>query len=382
VYSCQWEAGAQSSVYRPTRVEISQKSFATNIRRIAGLLPRHTRMMAVVKANAYGHMAIPLSKIAVQAGAAMLGVSSVEEGAALRSAGITAPILILGSIYPLENFSAVEKYRLIPTISSFSGLHELDRRGRRTGKQLSFHLKIDTGMGRVGISPAAAPRLIDKISACAAVRMDGMYTHFTCADTDPSVTERQLALFTAVVSHARSLGLKFAAHAANSAAVFRCPAAHFDLVRPGISLYGIPPFSAAAQPVKLLPVLTWKTSIVFLKRMPKGNPVSYGETCTLRRPSLIATLPVGYADGYPRVVSNRAEVLVRGKRCRVVGRVTMDMLMVDVTGTGAAIGDEAVLIGTQGSAQITATELADHAQTIAYEITCGISSRVPRVLLP
>ncbi|MHB9154551.1 MAG: alanine racemase [Endomicrobiales bacterium] len=369
-------------MYRPTWVEIDRTAFTNNVKTVSSCLKSGTRILAVVKANAYGHMAAPLSRLAVKSGASSLGVSSIEEGIALRESGITCPILILGSIYPLENLAVAREHTLIPTISSLQGLLDLVRLGRKTGAPLPFHLKIDTGMCRIGISAGTAPSVLEKIACHKEVAMTGMYMHFAAADADPRFTRMQREKFTDVVRFARKLGLKFAAHAANSAALLKGREYHFDLVRPGISLYGLLPFDGAEKKAFLEPVLAWKTRIVFLKKVPKGTPVSYGGTYVTRRQSLIATLPVGYADGFNRSLSNRAEVLIRGRRCPVVGRVTMDMIMADVTAVrGVAIGDEAVLIGAQGTERIRAEEVARHAGTINYEITCAISSRVPRILV-
>ena len=336
----------------------------------------------MVKANAYGHGSAVLSAAAGRCGVAALGVSSLEEGIALRESGIKDKILILGSIFPLENLVVAAEHGLTPTISSAQGLAELVRLGRKRRERLSFHLKIDTGMGRVGISPSSARVLIEKIAQRAEVRCEGIYTHFSCADCDREYTRRQRAAFLPVIEYAKNIGLRFAAHASNSAALLAGTISFFDMVRPGLILYGLLPFEGAEKKIKVSPVLSWKTRIVFLKKVPRGTPVSYGRTFSTGRRSLIATLPVGYADGYSRRLSNKADVLIRGRRCPVVGRVTMDMIMADVTGLpGATIGDEAALIGTQSGETITAEELAGRAGTINYEITCAISSRVPRIVV-
>ncbi len=381
VVSCQWETSSRP-LLRPTWVEIDIRAFQRNLRAISAFLKKGTRVLAVVKANAYGHAAVPLSRAAVKSGVAMLGVSSLEEGIALRDAGITGPILIMGSLFPLENFMTSAAYNLIPTVSSLRGLIDLSRTARRMGTILPFHLKVDTGMGRVGVSAANAPVILDRIAAEKNVKMTGLYMHFSAADTDQEFTREQRTRFLPVVEYARSLGLKFSAHAASSSAIIRYPELHYDMVRSGISLYGLTPYEGANRRLKVTPVLSWKTRIVFLKRVPRGTSVSYGRTFTTECASVIATLPVGYADGYPRSLSNSGKVLVRGKRCPVVGRVTMDMVMVDVTGVkGVALGDEVILIGAQGSERITAEEIACLAKTINYETTCNISYRVPRIIL-
>ncbi|MFH1367574.1 MAG: alanine racemase [Elusimicrobiota bacterium] len=379
--SCGWYTGNMPA-YRPTWAEIDLKAFRNNFLKIKSRLKKKTKILAVVKANAYGHSAVPLSQEALKLGAAALGVSSLEEGIVLRENGVKGEILILGSIYPLENLAAACQYDLIPTISSVQGLAELARVAKRCKKRLPFHLKTDTGMGRIGVSAESAPRLLEKIVLKSEVKMAGMYTHFACADSDKEFTQRQLLKFNEAVRRARLLGLEFSAHAANSAALFKYKQAHLDMVRPGISLYGMDPFAGAEKMLKLEPVLSWKTRIVYLKKVKKNATISYGRTYTAKRPAVIATLPVGYADGYSRGLSNKGEVLIRSKRCPVVGRVTMDMIMVDATNAqGVEIGDEAVLIGRQGDAKLTAENMAAKLNTINYEVTCGISYRVPRIII-
>lgn len=382
IITCAWGT-VRHSLYRPTWVEIHRSAFQHNLCAIRSLLKKSTRLLAVVKANAYGHMAVPLAKIALTNGADALGVSSIEEGVALRDAGISGAVLILGSIYPLENLRTAAEYRLTPTVSSLNGLAELAQIKSRRGRPLPFHLKVDSGMGRIGISPATAPVMLEKILVRPEVAMAGLYTHLSAADTDAGYTRVQLRQFAAVVAQARRRGLKFLAHAANSAAVLKYPSSHFDMVRPGIALYGLAPFDGAEKKIHLDPVLQWKTRVVYLKRVPRGTCIGYCRSFTTKRASLIVTLPVGYADGYSRALSNRARVLIGGRRCPVVGRVSMDMITVDVTAVpGVAIGDEVVLIGVQGGERIRAEEMAAWAGTINYEITCGISYRVPRILLP
>lgn len=337
--------------------------------------------MAVVKANAYGHSAVHLSKTALKSGADLLGVSSIEEGIQLRQNKIKSEILILGSIYPLENIHSIIKYNLTPTVSSFLSLKALEQTAKRLKKRIKFHLKVDTGMGRVGISPKEAVRILPQIAKLKNSVLEGIYTHFSVAGTDPKYTKLQLSRFNSVVKLAKKLHLKFAAHAANSSAILKSKESHFDIVRTGLMLYGMYPFYGARKKIDLLPVLAWKTKITFIKRVPKGTSISYSRTYITKKPTIVATLPVGYADGYLRRFSNRAEVLVRGRRCKVIGRVTMDMIMVDVTKVpGVSLGDEVVLIGQQGREKIRVEELANIAGTINYEITCGISYRVPRII--
>jgi alanine racemase len=368
-------------VLRPTWAEIDRKAFKKNLKKISSLLKPRTKIIAVVKANAYGHMALPLSEDALRRGAWALGVSSIEEGLALREGGIKGKILILGSIFPLANLKVAAENSLIPTISSFGGLAALSRVALKLKKKLPFHLKVDTGMGRIGVSPGTAPALLERIAAKKEVVMEGMYTHFAAADSDEKYTKFQMKNFLAAVKTARALGLKFIAHAANSAALLRHRDFQLDAVRPGISLYGLSPFKGSEKLIRLTPVMSLKTKIVFVKRVPKGSRISYGGTFTAKKRTVVATLPIGYADGFNRLLSNKAEVLIHGQRCPVIGRVTMDMMMADVTKlSGISSGDEVVVIGAQGRERITMEEVADKIGTINYEVACAAGSRIPRVV--
>ncbi|MCL2485036.1 MAG: alanine racemase [Endomicrobia bacterium] len=373
----------QPIFFRQNWVEVDKSDFHFNLKKIRNYLAKNTKIMPVIKANAYGHGGIALAREAEKAGVAYIGVSSIEEGISFREAGIKCNILILGNIFPLENLQVAVAHSLIPTISNLSGVTALENLAVKLSKKLEFHLEVDTGMGRIGILDGAAITLLQKIAMTPEILMTGMYTHFSVADTDPVFTQKQLDSFLKIVRHARnSYNMKFLAHTANSAALFRNKKTHLDMVRPGISLYGLSPFKYAERFIKLKPVLTWKSKITFLKRVHSGFSVSYGRTYVTRRESVIATIPVGYADGYSRLMSNKGHVLVRGKRCPIVGRVTMDMTMIDVTEVkGIILGDEVVLIGAQGKEQIKADDLAKIQDTISYEITCAISPRVPRIVV-
>ncbi len=371
------------SFFRPTWVEIDKSDFLFNLKKIKESLKKDTKVLAVIKSNAYGHGGIELAKEAVKAGIYGIGVSSIEEGISFRKAGIKVRILVFGSGYPLEYLSVATFWDLIPTISSLQGLHALSQLAHKYSKKLEFHLKIDTGMGRVGvIAGDNAKIMLDKIVNMSDIKMTGIYTHFAVADTNLSYTQNQLDKFNEIIRYAKKLGLKFIAHAANTAALLSSKKTHLDMVRPGIGLYGLSSFEHSQQKIKLKPVLSWKTKIIYLKKVPSGFCVSYGRTFVTNKASVIATVPVGYADGYARVLSNKADVLVRGKRCPVAGRITMDMMMIDVTDVkGVSIGDEVVLIGTQGKETIRAEELAKLQNTINYEVTCSISPRVPRIIV-
>lgn len=367
--------------YRPTWAEISAGAFSSNLRRLQALAGRGVGLVAVLKADAYGHGAVELAKLVEENAVAAIGVSSIEEGLALRDAGIKTPIILLGGIYPLENFSVAIDADLTPTVASYESAQHLKTIAEEKGRTVSFHLKVDTGMGRIGVSPIGAKKIIEWVADQPSLELAGVYSHFACADGDQAFTTDQLNQFLKVKDLVRQFGFartKF--HIANSAALIRFPESRLDLVRPGLSLYGAANVSIPPE-LDLLPVMSLKTKITFLKKVPTGTPVSYGGTFKTKRDSEIATLPIGYADGVPRELSNKGAVLVKGRRCPIVGRVTMDQIMVDVTGVPVDVGDEIVLIGRQNEQDITVQEWADWAGTIPYEIFCGISKRVPRVMV-
>jgi alanine racemase len=357
--------------FRPTWAEVDLSVLESNIRRLRSRVGRGVKLLFVVKANAYGHGAVACAKRAQKARLAdWLGVSSVEEGVTLRESGVKLPILVLGSLYPFESFLAGVEHRLTPTVASVEAARRLAQAARQLGRAVDCHLKVDTGMGRIGMSPAALEEAVRFLSLEPRVRVQGVYTHLACAESDAAYTRAQLKRFKSVLPLVSSPLV----HSANSAAALKYPESRFDMVRPGLACYGLyPGFS---------PVLSLKSKIVFLKTVPKGAAVSYGATWRARGRRRLATIPVGYADGLPRRLSNKGEVLIGGKRCPIVGAVTMDMLMVDATGAPSArVGDDVVLLGRQGREEITAGELAKTLGTIPYEITTAISSRVPRVFL-
>jgi alanine racemase len=339
------------------------------------------RILAVVKAQAYGHGAVEVSRRLLSLGADMLGVALVEEGRELRDAGIDAPVLVMGATFP-EQAEAIVSLKLTPAIYNLANAEALSRAARRQGTVISVHVKIDTGMGRIGIVPEDAPGFIEALGKLGNISVHGLMTHFADADLrDKRFAATQIERFETLIRTLGAMGIDIPErHAANSAAVLDYSRAYFTMVRPGLMLYGCSPLEEGAAASDLMPALSLVTRIAFIKKVRAGTPISYGRTFTTKRESIIATLPIGYADGYNRGLSNKAEVLVRGVRAPLAGRVCMDMCMIDVTDVpGVNEGDVVVLIGSQGNDRITAEEIAVKTGTIAYEVLCGISSRVPRI---
>jgi len=373
-------------VVRPTHAEIDLSAIAANVALACRLAGPETRVMAVVKADAYGHGAVPVARVALAAGATWLGVAIPEEAVPLRAAGIASRILVLGPVAP-EQAELVADHDLEQCVCDPAQAEALDRAARARGRVLALHLKVDTGMGRVGLRPREVRGVAEKIRALPSVRLAGLMTHFADAEAEePGFAREQLARF---ADAARDLpavpqGGMPLRHAANSAALLFLPESRLDLVRPGIMLYGYHPRGPRGGPEPpLRPALRLRTAISQIRDVARGESVSYGRTFVAPRDLRVATLPVGYADGCGRLLSNRGQVLIRGQRVPIVGRVCMDMTMVDVSGLpDVRVGDEAVLIGRQGADEITADEVAELQGTISYEILCRIGPRVPRIYLP
>jgi len=373
---------ALDQAIRPTRAEISLSSLQANFRAVKELAGA-AEVLCVVKANAYGHGAVLVARALVEAGARFLAVALVEEGLELRNAGIRSDILVLGGSYD-GGYDALVDAALIPTVFRREHLVRYAAAARAAGAKVKAHLKIDTGMGRIGVLPAELGAFLDEAKRFPEVELDGVLSHLANADVQGAPQNAaQLELFRRAIATIEEHGHRPRwRHVTNSAALLGIPDAGaplVNLVRPGLMLYGLAPASWLDSRAKLSPVLSWKTAITHLKQVPAGAAVSYGSTWVAPRESVVATLPVGYADGYTRLYSSRAQVLVRGKRAPIIGRVCMDMCMADVTDVpGAELGDEVVLLGAQGDEQVTAQELADLSGTITYEVLCGVGARVPR----
>ncbi|MBI4055807.1 MAG: alanine racemase [Elusimicrobia bacterium] len=361
--------------YRPTWVEVSLSAMEGNLRRLRERLTSGAQVLPVVKADGYGHGALEIARRFSAVGVYGFGVSSLEEALRLREGGIQAPLLLLGSLYPLENIRPALQAGIDLTVASLEAAEELVRISQELRCRARAHLKVDTGMGRIGVSPSGAPGVLEALGRSSWVELEGIYSHFSCADSDPEYSRSQLEAFLVlkreVLSHFKPrTPVRF--HMANSAAILKFPESHLDLVRPGLALYGLME--------GFDPALSWKSRVVFLKTVGKGARIGYDGGFRTSRISRIATLPVGYADGIFRRLSSRGSVLIRGRRYPIVGHVTMDMLMVDVTDLKeAGVGEETVLIGSQGKSSISVQEVAGWAERIPYEVVCGISARVPRV---
>ncbi len=373
----------QEAGSRPTRAIVDLGALRHNMRSIRGLIGSGPDILAVVKADAYGHGAIEVAQACLQEGAAMLGVATAGEGAELRRAGITVPILLQCCVSESEIEFAL-KNRLTLTVPSVGFAKGVSVAAARDGSVAAVHADIDTGMGRIGFSPGTAVREILEVSRLPNLTIDGIYTHFCTSELqDDPLTLAQLDLFRSILEQlAKQRVTPLHTHAANSGAVVNYPQACLTLVRPGLILYGVYPDKKLRDKIDLKPVLRFETIVTFLKTIPAGTTLGYGRTYTARRETKVATLNVGYADGYPWRLSNRAIVLVRGRRAPVVGRVSMDQLLVDVTEVPhVQLGEKVVLLGQDGSERITAENLAEWAGTISYEILCGISKRVPRLYI-
>ena len=355
-----------------------------NVAQVRQRLRSSCEILAVVKADAYGHGAVAISQALVQLGIPRLGVATLQEGVALREGGIRVPILVMGALFA-NQFPDMIAHRLTPVVYDRDTVTGLAECVRSKTEPYPVHVKVDTGMGRLGLSPEEVLSVLQSPLFKGPLRIEGLMTHLADADSqDSSYTKTQITMFSSVISQLEAAGLRIPlVHAANSAAILCHPFAHFTVVRPGIMLYGYHTVRLGAGAPELKPILTLTTTVVQVRRVAPGESVSYNRTFIASRPSRIAVLPIGYADGYSRALSNRGAVLIDGCRAPVVGRVCMDMTMVDVTDIPSVKpGHEVVLIGRQGSLQITAADLASWLGTVAYEVLCAIGPRVIRRYSP
>jgi alanine racemase len=365
---------------RPTVGEVDLGALEFNYRQIRKRIPGDVKLLAVVKADAYGHGAIPVSLRLEKLRVEYLGVAIPEEGVELRKGGVKTPILVLGGIFG-EEVDQIFRFRLTPVIFRKDSLKVLSREAERRRRKVKVHLKVDTGMGRLGVPLSLWPDFLREVRRFPKIETEGILSHFSMADEENGFTQNQWRAFQGAVAIARKMGISSRLlHMASSATLTAFPAYSAGLVRPGIMLYGSYPSPAFRTLMPLKPVMTLKTRIHFLKSVPPGARISYGGTFQAKRESLIATLPIGYADGYSRHLSNHGEVLIHGKRAPVVGKICMDFVMVDVTDIPrVSAGDEVILMGRQGKEQITPEEIAEKINSISYEVLCLIGKRVPRI---
>jgi alanine racemase len=357
--------------------EIDLQALASNVSYL--VKTTGVQVMAVVKANAYGHGAVPCARAALRGGATWLAVARLEEALELRRAGIESPILLLGYT-PLDRFDETIASRISLTVWEAEQIQIASQAANRVGQTALLHLKIDTGMSRLGVQPEGALPLARQIATSQGALLEGIFTHFARADeADPASASAQEIQFREIIESLKTLGISpHLVHAANSAAGLTRSSAFFNLIRAGISIYGLHPSAECLLPQDFRPVLSWKAILSQVKTLPAGRGVSYGHIYVTKREERIGTIPVGYADGFRRTGGNM--VIVGGQRCPVVGRVCMDQIMVQLDGVAEAkAGDEVVLIGRQGDQTLTAEEIGDCWGTINYEVTCGIAARVPRL---
>lgn len=367
--------------HRPTYAEIDLDALQHNFREIRRQAGSERQVLAVVKANAYGHGAVPVTRALEAAGADLFGVAIVEEGVELRQAGVTRPILVLGGVYPGQE-EVFLRHGLAATIFDLAGARRLQARAAGVGAVCPIHLKVDTGMGRIGFRPEDLPTALRELRTLPALRLEGVLSHLALADEpDHPFTGAQTDLFRQVLQQVREAGFAFRyAHLSNSADLFSRDLPECNLVRPGIALYGGLPAEHLASRLDLRPVMSFRTTVVQLKEVPAGTGISYGHRFVASRRSLLAAIPVGYADGFTRKLSNCGEVLVRGRRARVAGTVCMDWTLIDVTDIpGVTVGDQVTLLGRDNGCRISAEEWAERIGTISYEIFCQVSKRVPRI---
>ena len=379
-----------------TWAEINLEAYAHNIRELRRVTRPPARLMAVVKANGYGHGAVEVAREALQNGARYLGVARINEAIPLREAGLEVPILIFG-YSPPGLAPVLIDYELTQTVYSLSTASALSEQATRKGGKINVHLKVDSGMGRLGlllvptngnpddIAAQNSVREIEAISRLRGLTVEGIFTHFATADSaDKSYADLQLGRFMDLLNRLQKEGLELPVrHAANSGALIDMPDSHLDMVRPGIATYGLHPSDEVNKRiVDLKPVMTLKSKIIHLKRVAPGFNISYGITFQTKNHTTIATIPVGYADGFNRLLSSRGHMLVHGQRVPIVGRVCMDLTMLDVGGVaGVALEDEVVVFGEQGNEAVTADEIAASLDTINYEVVSTITGRVPRIYL-
>jgi alanine racemase len=365
------------SIERSTKAVVDLGAIAYNVSEIRKRIGKKRDLMAVVKADGYGHGSVEVSRTALKNGANCLGVATPEEGQQLREAGIDVPILVLGLIQPEEAYKVVD-FNLEQAISSLELAEALDQIGSKVGARINAHIKLDTGMGRVGLLPKDAVAFAKRASRFKNLNIKGIFSHFSCADeVDKTFAKKQIEIFDRLVRDIEASGIKIPKkHIANSAGILDLPESFYDLVRPGIMIYGLYPSAEVSHSIELKSAMAFLTKVIFVKWVSPGCPMSYGRTFMTQKKTMVATLPVGYADGYSRLLSGRGEVLIKGHRVALMGRICMDMCMIDVSEVkNVQPGDEVILFGKG----LPVDEIAEKIGTINYEVVCAVGKRVPRV---
>jgi len=366
--------------YRPTFAEIDLGAILYNLRQIRNRVDKDIKIMAIVKADAYGHGMKEVSQAVARKGIDFFGVASLDEARTLREAGIKKNIIVLGVILP-EEAEGVLRFNVIQTVSDLAIARLLSQLAQSKKRIIKVHAKIDTGMGRLGVWHKDAVNFVKKLASLKNIKVDGIFTHFPSAEDDKVFTRNQLRDFKSLIEELLRHGIDIPIkHTSNSMAVIDFKDSHMNMVRPGLIMYGLHPRSDLAKKLRLRPALKLKTKVVYVKPVSRGRSISYGRTYVTKKDTNIATIPVGYGDGYSRDLSNRGHVLIKGRRLPIVGRVCMDMSMVDV-GRSRTVkpGDDVVLIGKQGKDAVTVEEIARLSNTIPYEVVCNIGRRVPRI---
>ncbi len=369
--------------YRPTYADIDLDAIRHNVSTLRSFVADGVESLAVVKANAYGHGDVEVARAALDAGASRLGVALVEEGIRLREAGIDAPIVLLVEP-PNEAAKEIVTHELTPSVSTLSAAEAVSAAATAAGRTINVHACVDTGMHREGAPLENAIGFVSDVARLPGLELEGLWSHFAMGELDEHpFTTRQIELFAELCGALERIGIDVPTkHLTSSASIVLYPSAHFDLVRMGIMLYGLYPAPSLEERCGLEPAMRLASAVGFVRRVPAGEGISYGHTFAPERPTTIATVPIGYGDGVSRALSNTGEVLIGNKRRRITGRVTMDAVMVDCGDDEVCPGDEVVLIGSQGSDEITATEIAEKTGTINYEVVCSVGPRVPRRYRP
>ena len=371
----------RQAMHRPTWVEIDLNALRHNLLAIKKRVGPQIKILGIVKADAYGHGDYEVSRVLLNNSAEMLGIAILEEGIQLRDKGIKAPLLLLGGIFE-EQIDTVIQYGLTPTVYDLKLAEVLSKRAYYFNTIMKVHVYVDTGMGSIGVKHDKAVEFVKFAKNLKNLLIDGIYTHCSSSDEkDLAFTNLQIKRFRDVLdaldASKACIPLR---HMANSGAILGYPEAYFNMVRPGLSLYGLYPSEDISRDIGIRPVMSFKTRIIHIKNMESGDVVGYGRTYRITKPTRVATLPLGYDDGYNRLLSNQGEVLIRGKKASIIGRVCMDQCFVDVTNIkDVSVGDEVVLYGSQAQESIPIESIAKQLNTIPYEVTCSISKRVPRI---